>query len=362
MHPRTVNTATGSGTVTIACDESGSEGENLMRSHHSVFVHASVNLEPDEAADVMARLRSVTNTPAKELKSAAVLDHRYRGELLIVLEQLATKANINLVDKAYYVSAKLVALLTAAAADAEGVDIERAGYGRFFASILFDRAPKDLGQTFWRQLLRRYNDLIRVYARANAIPPTSDKFFAILAEARMRATDQAVREVLDDLWRARYFAFEYEGPRSGELREMDPMFSTLRSVAANWRIRLGDVPFELLTDTYSSLTEPTIEAIIETAREDLTIVGRVLPAADLRAIRQVDSRTDSRVQVADILAGVGQHNAALALDGTFDDVLQTVTSEMLDFQGMWSDGSPLDRLYEAQPPQYAAAICNQPTA
>ncbi|WIB00325.1 DUF3800 domain-containing protein [Curtobacterium sp. MCBA15_012] len=342
-------------TVTIACDESGAEGENLMRARHPVFVHASVHLDTEEAADVMTQLRTITGSARDEVKSGIVLDVRHRADLLRVLEPLAPRVNINLVEKAYYVSSKLVALLTAAAQEARGIDIERTGYGRFYASVLFNLAPVDLGATFWRQLLRRYNDLIRVYARANAVPPSSEKFFSILAEARARSRDPSVQEVLNDLWSARFFAFDYEGARLGELREMDPMFSTLRAVAANWRIRLGDVPFELLVDRYSTLTESLIASIISTAREDLTVTGRLLPAADLQAIRQTDSRTDSRIQVADIIAGVGQHCAALALAGTFDDDLQLATSEMLDFQGMWSDGSPLDVLYDRRPPQYAAA-------
>jgi len=325
-----------------------------MRSQHPVFVHASVYLAIDEAVDVMAQLRSATGSASTELKSTKVLDPRHRDTLIRVIEPLAPRANINLVDKAYFVTAKLIALLTAAAYDTRGTDIEQTGHGRYYASVLFDLAPADLGSTFWRQLLRRYNDLIRVYARANTTPPTSDKFFSILAEARERSMNWRVREVLEDLWRARYFAFEYEGPRIGELREMDPMFSTLRSVAAAWRIRLGDVPFEMLVDSYSSLKEPHISDVIATARENLMVGGRLLPAADLRAIRQADSRSDARIQVADIIAGIGQHNASLALAGTFDDDLQVVTAEMLDFQGMWSAGSPLDVLYERRPPAYSA--------
>jgi len=67
------------------------------------------------------------------------------------------------------------------------------------------------------------------------------------------------------------------------------------------------------------------------------------------------SRVDARVQVADILGGVGREIARLAEAGTFDDDLQRVTSEMLDFNGMWSEGSPLDVLYERRPPQYIQA-------
>jgi hypothetical protein len=37
----------------IACDESGSEGENVTAASHRVFVHASVSVSHAEAAEIM---------------------------------------------------------------------------------------------------------------------------------------------------------------------------------------------------------------------------------------------------------------------------------------------------------------------
>lgn len=88
------------------------------------------------------------------------------------------------------------------------------------------------------------------------------------------------------------------------------------------------------------------------ARAPLAIRGTPLPRADLRGIRFTDSRTDAQVQVADILAGVGREVARLAATGRFDDPLQTVVHQMLDFNVMSSGGSPVDRLVERAPLKY----------
>jgi hypothetical protein len=74
---------------------------------------------------------------------------------------------------------------------------------------------------------------------------------------------------------------------------------------------------------------------------------------DLRGIRFVDSRDDPRVQVADILAGVGREVARMALTSIYDDELQIAVSELIDANGMWALGSPLDVLVDARPPSYA---------
>ena len=69
-------------------------------------------------------------------------------------------------------------------------------------------------------------------------------------------------------------------------------------------------------------------------------------------MRTVDSLSDARVQIADIIAGAGREMARLAMDGVFDDDLQVVAHEMLDFNVMASSGSPLDTLTERRSLRY----------
>jgi hypothetical protein len=272
------------------------------------------------------------------------------------LERIATRANINLVEKTFYVSAKLITLLVEGQAQLFGMNISTSGLGRQYATLLHDQAPGDVGDDLWKRLLTTYNDFIKVYARAGSEPPTTTPFLTALIEARQRASTATVRTLLDAIWDARHFALEYQGPRANEMREMDPMFSTLRSVSMAWRLRLGNVPIEFLIDRYSTMTPEMIGYIVASAREELTLADTLMPNADLRRIRITDSRDDTRVQVADIIGGIGREISRLAAGGQFDDDLQIIASEMLDFNGMWSDGSPLDVLYDRRPPKYPRAF------
>ncbi|MCS5521202.1 hypothetical protein NY551_00455 [Curtobacterium flaccumfaciens pv. oortii] len=353
-------TAPSSDLVTIACDESASAGENLIDSPFPVFVHASTDLPLAEAEAFMTELRVGLGSRATELKSTAVLAPKHRDTLLRMLASVPDRGNIHLVDKSFYVSAKLIDLLLAAHADVSGDDIRFTGEARYLTTVLADHAPADVGPTFWNMLLRKYNAFIRVYARADQTPPTEQPFFRALDTARHRSTDQRVRGILDQLWAARHFAIEYAGARKGEFREMDPMFSTLTAVARTWQVRLGTRPLEFLIDSYALLAEGGAADILAAVQDELHIGNRVLPAADLRAIRQTPSHLDARVQVADILAAVGREASRLAFEGIYDDDLQRMISEMLDLQGMWSDGSPLDVLFERRRPQYARAALDAP--
>ena len=344
--------------ITIACDESASEGENLMGAKHPVFVHASVNIELDDAVAWMDGLRHAMRAQAPEIKSTTALAHRNRPALLEALSELRDRGNINLIDKSYYVTAKLIDLMIAEQAHENGFALAESGLGRQLAADLHDRGPAAIGEGKWRALLLLYNNLIRFYLRAGTTAPTSEPFFAALDEARKISTDSRVTEILNDTWDARHFASEYEGSAPSLLRDMDPMASTLKVVALAWRIRLGDVPFELLVDNYGTLDEFTRTSIINAARLPTPIGHVELPPADLRSIRLIDSKLDARVQVADILGGVGREIARLAAAGTFDDDLQVLVHDMLDFNGMWSNDSPLDVLYERRPLLYLERFIN----
>ncbi|WP_133059943.1 hypothetical protein [Plantibacter elymi (nom. nud.)] len=336
----------------IGCDESGSEGENLVASQHPVFVHASVALAADQAAELRDWMRDATLTQAPEMKSKTALLPRNRAVLLESLDRLAGAANITLVDKGYFLTSKLVETLIGPHAARWGTDIGTTGMGRALADHLDRHGHGDVGKARWDALLSSYNSLVRSYQREDARPPTVEAFFATLKDAFDNCATKDTREILSMLWESRMFAYEYQGRSEVELRELDPLMPTMSGVARNWAMRIGDVPFEFLADTYSGLT-PTVRGfIVEASRTPLAVAGNVLPTPDLRAISLKDSRADARIQLADILAGVGREVARLAMAGTFDDELQVTIHEMLDNTVMASDGSPLDVLTGRRPLRY----------
>ncbi|UOX92375.1 hypothetical protein MUY14_17780 [Amycolatopsis sp. FBCC-B4732] len=56
--------------VEIACDESGSEGENLLGGETDVFAHAGVRLSPEAAAACVREIRARIGSPAEEYKAS----------------------------------------------------------------------------------------------------------------------------------------------------------------------------------------------------------------------------------------------------------------------------------------------------
>lgn len=336
----------------IACDESASEGENLMMSTHPVFVHGSVNLSLEEATELREQMRSAMRAQGSEMKSKTALAPRNRSALLDAMNALDGKANIYLVEKSYFVVGKLIDLLIAEMATDYDVDVAGSGLGRRLAEQLHDVGPSAIGAERWDALLSTYNAVIRSYLRHDDEPPTIQPFLAALADACIACTDPKVQRILDDIWAARYLTLEYEGASRVELRELDPMAPSLASVSMTWHLRLRGQPFEFLIDNYSILTDDVREAIIAASRVPLSVGPVELPRADLRGIEMIDSRLDARVQIADIVAGVGREVARLAMNGVFDDPLQEATHEMLDFNVMCSTGSPLNTLTERTPLRY----------
>ena len=341
-----------SGVWAIACDESASEGENLMMSTHPVFVHGSVNLSLEEATELRDEMRVAMRAQAPEMKSKTALAPRNRGALLDAMRAIENKANIYFVEKSYFIVGKLIDLLIAEMDTDDDIDVAGSGLGRRLAEHLHDAGPAAVGVEQWDALLSTYNAVIRSYIREDDDPPTIQPFLAALRAARVACTDPTVRNILDGLWAARYLALEYEGASPVDLRVLDPMAPSLASVSMTWHLRLRGEPFTFLVDNYSLLTEDVRDAVVRASRVPLTVGSVELPRADLRGIQMIDSRLDTRVQIADVVAGVGREVARLAMSGVFDDELQEATHEMLDFNVMCSSGSPLNELTNRKPLRY----------
>jgi hypothetical protein len=342
--------------TTIVGDESGAEGENLMRAHDPVFVYATVSLTNDESNVVIDELRRTVPSNVIEMKAKHALAPKRRPELLAAIARIGDRGDIYMLDKSFYTTALMLDLLVGAHATEYDFDLGQSGVGAQLAVDLHTFAPFAIGVLRWENLLSAFNDVVRTYARAGTTAPTAQLFFAALDGARRSANnDPAVSAIFDLLWESRFYILAHEGADASTIREMDPMARSLSAIVKTWRMRLGEMPFEFLLDRYGSLDAETCELIIEEARFPLSVNGRSLPRGDLRAIRFVDSRDDPRVQVADVLAGIGREVARMARTGIYDDELQIAVSELIDANGMWALGSPLDILADARPPRYAQA-------
>jgi len=204
-----------------------------MRARHPVFVHASVDLSVEDAQGFMDELRAVTGSRAEELKSTMVMQPAHRAPLLDLLVALNGRGNINLVDKSYFVCAKLIALLVEEQANTRGVDLAGSGLARQYASTLHDIAPVELGAELWRDVLTTYNDFIRSYLRARSVAPTSDAFFAALGQAREKADSQPLAMLLEAIWGPGISRRSTTGPELTKCVRWTPWPAPL--TASRWR-------------------------------------------------------------------------------------------------------------------------------
>lgn len=65
----------------VGCDESGSDGENLVAGNTAVFAHASVGLPVDTAGAYVKEIRDRIRSPAQEYKAFQLLREKHRPVL-----------------------------------------------------------------------------------------------------------------------------------------------------------------------------------------------------------------------------------------------------------------------------------------
>ncbi|GLZ28848.1 hypothetical protein Lesp02_10380 [Lentzea sp. NBRC 105346] len=91
--------------IEIACDESGSEGTNLVGGVTDVFAHASVGISRSVAEDCVRRIRDWIRSPAVEYKANHLLREKNRAVLEWFLgprSPIHGNAFVHLVDKALF--------------------------------------------------------------------------------------------------------------------------------------------------------------------------------------------------------------------------------------------------------------------
>ncbi|MEU4667477.1 DUF3800 domain-containing protein [Amycolatopsis sp. NPDC023774] len=160
---------------TIACDESGSEGVNLIGANTDVFAHAGVRVDVGAAADCVGELRERIGSPALEYKANHLLRAKNRAALVWLLGPsgpLAGRAGVVLVDKALFVTGKVVDLL-----------VDRVPYPDCLArrpdsrAVVLHRDGQRLHGPRWSEFLQSFTTLLRTSQRRGP-GLTPSEFFA----------------------------------------------------------------------------------------------------------------------------------------------------------------------------------------
>ncbi|KAB1139764.1 hypothetical protein F7R91_38635 [Streptomyces luteolifulvus] len=304
------------GLLEIACDESGSDGENLTGGNTDVFAHASVRLPVESAAAHIQEIRDRIRSPAEEYKANHLLREKHRAVLEWLLSPAGPihgRAHVHLTEKAYFVVDRAFDMLLG---------------DRAAAVVLFRAGRPAFGDERWRAFLAAANQLLRVRNDGDPEAPVAG-FFGEVDALRRAHPRTEVSVILDRLAAARPRADSYrarivDGPTL--IPVLNPLLPAVVFTAAHWSA--GGRPVRLLHDRQNLLTPERIEWITETAR---------LAGAGLGGLRLVESRLDARVQLADFLAGIARKIASDELNGHGDPTLTGLLRPYVDPASVWGD-------------------------
>ncbi len=307
----------------IACDESGSDGENLTGGNTDVFAHAGVQVPVADAARALREIRDRIRSPATEYKATHLLREKHRTVLEWFLAPggpVHGAARVHLTEKSFFVLDRLAGVLV----DDRGA-----------AAELYRTVREALGAEDGQRFLSVANRLLRT--RNGAEPGSSvPLFFETLDGLRRACADTDAGSALGRLAAGRGRAEAYragllDGP-AVRIPVLNPLLPAIVATAAYWS---GPErrPVRLVHDRQNLLTPGRIAWIEETARRS---------GVALTELRLVVARDDPRVQLADFLAGIARKAAGDALRGDGDPGLVALLRPYVDPASLWGDGGTAD--------------------
>jgi hypothetical protein len=303
---------------TFACDESGSEGENLVHGETDVFAYASVHVTTSAAAACVAELRDRIRSPALEYKANHLLRAKHRAALTWLLGPagpISGHALVHLTDKTFFLVGKVIDVLVDEIGYADSIGRRQKPRAETMTRTLYRDGPRTFGSTAWPAFLESFIELKRT-----TTPPAVDAFFHIadkLGESHeiMRLIAQA--RPAAEAFRAQLL----DNPKA--IPPLDPLMPAILRTVAHWYADGETV--SIVHDEQPSLTDDRVTQLME------KLGGR------LAGIRFVDSRSDPRVQVADFLAGVARRIASEELNTRGDAELTALLRPYVDPTSTWGD-------------------------
>jgi hypothetical protein len=302
-----------SGLVEIACDESGFSGTNLLDPDTRVFTHASVRIGPAEARSWVGELRERSRFVAGEYKSARLFKQRPVLTWLLGPEgPLLGRSAVQLTDKYFLLAGRLTALFSHGLDYRTGTSLDP--HDSATARALHLRGPRH-GDIWWA-LLQSFIDLLRSKNRT-VYDERVGEFLAVAAHFTPLEPGLRISRAPLDALRDRLFDDRTLLP------PLEVLIPALVETTLHWYADGNAV--EMVHDEQSALTVHRIAQ-----------VNLLMDDAPL-ALRQTDSRTDPRVQLADLLAGSARQIATAELNGHGDPALTALLRPYLTPHPIWAD-------------------------
>ena len=324
----------------IACDESGWEGSNLAAGNSDVIAHASVRLPIDVAAGCIRALRGRSGQQSYEFKASHLIRTKGGAGLAWFLGPSGPvygRARVHLTHKSCFVLGRVLDLFIGGSADTASVGLRPDQRVASLAAGLCRAGPDTFGRERWLVFMTAANTVLRADRRRLVREPV-DGFFRQVDVLGNLDGGGRVGEVLGELRIGRAEAYS---ARARLLDEhalepvLEPLIPALVRTVLYWSRGLR--PVAIIHDEQSALTERRMRRIEQILAAPPLEVIRLPAHGHFIQLRQVDSRTDPRVQVADLLAGVARRVATDELLGTSDPDLNALLRPYIDPASRWCE-------------------------
>lgn len=305
-----------------------------------MFAHASVCLDAESATNCITELRNRTRSPATEYKAGVVLREQNRSALTWLLAPsgpIHGHAHVHLTEKSFFVVGRIIDLLvdqTTFSADPGGWPDP---HGESMAAYLYREGPWAFGRGTWVAFLAAFNDLMRAKIPAD-VTTFADTFFRLADDLRRAGTGTRVGEIMDLLWQAkadldRLLAQLADNSRMAP--RLEPLVPAIVRAVDHWGE--GGRPVSIVHDQQHALTAERIAYLKEMVNTSRPGSDREPSPGRLIEVRLVDSRSDPRVQVADLLAGSARRIASDGLNGRRDAELFGLLRPYVDRHSIWGE-------------------------
>jgi hypothetical protein len=311
----------------IACDESGWEGANLVAAGSDVIAYASVRLSTEAAAQCLREFGGQARRTMREYKASHVLRSDPSTVFCLIGPEgpLYGNAFVHLTEKAHFVLIRVLDLVLGQSADAASAGLAADPRLTAMATALSREGPEAFGRERWQDFLAAANAVLRDWKPRDVREPVD----ALMDVVEALDSGGPLGAILDELRRARSVAYEARAQLMADhVRQpaVEPLIPALARTVLQWSDG-GRTDLAIVHDEQSALTTRRIKRL----EGQLMAPGRVL------RLRQVDSKTDPRVQVADVLAGVARRLASDELHGRGDGELGDLLRAYVDPASCWSD-------------------------
>ena len=312
----------------IAADESGWDGEALFQPTEPYMTIGSVAIDDGDADTVLALLRRDAGIEqAAELKFGHFARGRNQRRLEVLAGalrpggMLAGRVRIFMIDKRFFVTAKIIDLLLEEHAHENGVDLHADDQARRYAQKLIEEGPRALGAPMFDEVIRMFVRFAGIRNRGQALVEVAE-LFQVLDAAERRSHRRAITDILGMLLRCRAQADELQKTmlEPDFLLAMEPLIPTMPAVLNEWSRQVG--PASLLMDAHKVLTDDRIDILWKAMTAGHPDFRFLWTGLRPRGLARGDSWNHPSIQLADLVAGAGRAVAH------FHEGLTTSTAEV----------------------------------